>query len=59
MSRFIGDDLFGTGGKPHLSAAAFDGVAHGLDYFRQTVGAYMWMCVCQYVGLCAVLAENP
>jgi hypothetical protein len=43
--------------KMDLAAAVYDGVADVLDYARQAVGAYVRVCIGQYRGAGAVLAE--
>ena len=64
MIRFHADYLitlqYETGHKGlkmDLAAAVYDGVADVLDYAWQAVGAYVRVCIGQYRGAGAVLAE--
>ena len=45
------------GFKINLAAAVYNGVADVLNHTRQAVRAYVGVCIGQYCGACAVLAE--
>ena len=42
----------------YLSTTFDDGVAHGLNHLRQTVGADMWMGIGKYGSRSPVLAKH-
>ena len=53
----IGEQRGDARAEMYLAAACQNGLAHGLDYFRQFVGADVRVHVHEYVDGCAVLAE--